>query len=197
MNTANLKFILAIAFLGLLSFSGNIQAQDKKIQPSQKASVTQFIGNDTEITFTFSRPGVKGRKIYGGIVPFGMEPANKYSEKPFPWRAGANENTTIEVSTDVKIEGQPLAAGKYSIHTIPGEKEWVVIFNKVNDQWGSYKYDEKMDALRIKVASQKAPFEEWLNYGFGDITDNSTIAYFHWEKLKVPFKIETAEQTTN
>lgn len=193
----NVKFLLSIAFLGLISFSNSVQAQDKKVQASQKASVTQFIGDDTEITFTFSRPGVKGRKIWGELVPYGMEPANKYSEKPFPWRAGANENTTIEVSKDVQIEGEPLAAGKYSIHTIPGEKEWIVIFNKVNDQWGSYKYDETMDALRVTVASEKAPFEEWLNYGFGDITDKSAIAYFHWEKLKVPFKIEIAEQTTN
>ncbi len=86
-----------------------------------------------------------------------------------------------------------MAAGKYSIHTIPGEKEWVVIFNKVSDQWGSYKYDEAQDAFRITVASKKAPMEEWLTYGFGDITDSSVVAYFHWEKLQVPFKIETAE----
>lgn len=194
MKSNTIKLVAVLLVAGLLVAVQGVQAQDKKIQKSQKASVTQFIGNDTEITFSFSRPGVKGRKIWGELVPFGMEPGNKYSDnKPFPWRAGANANTTFEVSTDVKIEGQPLSAGKYSIHTIPGEKEWVVIFNKVNDQWGSYKYDVSQDALRITVASQKADFQEWLNYGFGDITDNSTIAYFHWEKLKVPFKIEIAE----
>ena len=185
--------LLILALVGMFAFSNNLQAQDK-IQPSQKASVSQFIGNDTQITFTYSRPGVKGRKIYGAIVPFGMEPGNKYSDnKPFPWRAGANANTTIEVSSDVLVEGKALPQGKYSIHTIPGEKEWVVIFNTVNDAWGSYTYDESKDALRVTVASEKAPHMEWLTYGFGDITDNSTVAYLHWEKLKVPFKIEIAK----
>ena len=191
MNRVQYLFIFAL--IGVFALSNNLQAQDK-VQPSQKASVSQFIGNDTQITFTYSRPGVKGRKIYGAIVPFGMEPGNKYSNnKPFPWRAGANANTTIEVSSDVLVEGKALPKGKYSIHTIPGDKEWVVIFNTVNDAWGSYTYDESKDALRVTVASEKAPHMEWLTYGFGDITDNSTVAYLHWEKLKVPFKIEIAK----
>ena len=191
LNMIKISFLALV--IGLTSAFHSSQAQEKKVQASQKARVTQFIGDDTEITFSFSRPGVKGRKIWGALVPYGMEPANKYSDKPFPWRAGANANTTIEVSKDVLIEGKALPKGKYSIHTIPGKTQWVVIFNKVNDQWGSYKYDEKMDALRITVDSEKAPHQEWLTYGFGDITDRSTIAYFHWEKLKVPFKVEIAE----
>lgn len=191
MNRVQYLFIFAL--IGVFALSNKLQAQDK-VQPSQKASVSQFIGNDTQITFTYSRPGVKGRKIYGAIVPFGMEPGNKYSNnKPFPWRAGANANTTIEVTNDVLVEGKALPKGKYSIHTIPGEKEWVVIFNTVNDAWGSYTYDESKDALRITVASAKASHMEWLTYGFEEITDNSTVAYLHWEKLKVPFKIEIAK----
>ncbi|XOV93293.1 MAG: DUF2911 domain-containing protein [Bacteroidota bacterium] len=185
------SFILSLT---VLSGVFTMAWAQKKVQPSQKASVTQFIGDDTQITFSFSRPGVKGREIYGAIVPYGMEPGNNYSDnKPFPWRAGANANTTIEINKDVLIEGEPLPSGKYSIHTIPGEKEWVVIFNKVNDGWGSYKYDESMDALRVKVSSVKAPHQEWLTYGFDEITANSTVAYMHWEKLKVPFKIQIAE----
>lgn len=191
MNRVQYLFIFAL--IGVFALSNKLQAQDK-VQPSQKASVSQFIGDNTQITFTYSRPGVKGRKIYGAIVPFGMEPGNKYSNnKPFPWRAGANANTTIEVSSDVLVEGKALPKGKYSIHTIPGEKEWVVIFNTVNDAWGSYTYDESKDALRVTVASEKAPHMEWLTYGFEEITDNSTVAYLHWEKLKVPFKIEIAK----
>lgn len=188
-----LQYLFAFTLIGVFALPNKMQAQDK-VQPSQKASVSQFIGDDTQITFTYSRPGVKGRKIYGAIVPYGMEAGNNYSDnKPFPWRAGANANTTIEINNDVLIEGKALPKGKYSIHTIPGEKEWVVIFNKVNDAWGSYKYDESQDALRVTVASEKAPHMEWLTYGFGDITDNSTVAYLHWEKLKVPFKIELAK----
>ncbi len=193
MRSNQINYFAAFTLVVLTGLSGIVVAQDR-IQPSQKASVTQYIGNDTGITFTYSRPGVKGRKIYGAIVPYGMEKGNKYSDnKPFPWRAGANANTTIEVSSDVLVEGKSLPAGKYSIHTIPGEKEWVVIFNKVNDAWGSYTYDESKDALRVTVASEKAPHMEWLTYGFEDITDNSTVAYLHWEKLKVPFKIQIAE----
>ncbi|MEQ8924868.1 MAG: DUF2911 domain-containing protein [Fulvivirga sp.] len=193
MKSNLLQYLFAFTLIGVFALPNKLQAQDK-VQPSQKASVSQFIGNDTQITFTYSRPGVKGRKIYGAIVPYGMEAGNNYSDnKPFPWRAGANANTTIEINNDVLIEGKALPKGKYSIHTIPGEKEWVVIFNKVNDAWGSYKYDESQDALRVTVASEKAPHMEWLTYGFGDITDNSTVAYLHWEKLKVPFKIELAK----
>lgn len=191
---SNQTTVLLVFTIAILVGLSNIAVAQDRIQASQKAIITQFIGNDTEITFTYSRPGVKGRKIYGAIVPFGMEPGNKYSDnKPFPWRAGANANTIIEISNDVLIEGKSLPKGKYSIHTIPGEKEWVVIFNKVNDGWGSYKYDESMDALRVTVASEKASHMEWLTYGFADITDNSTVAYLHWEKLKVPFKIQIAE----
>ncbi|MCB0571062.1 MAG: DUF2911 domain-containing protein [Phaeodactylibacter sp.] len=185
----NSLFLFALALC--LGFSGNALAQGNSIRASQKASVTQFIGNDAQITFTFSRPGVKGRTVWGDIVPYGLTPGNKYSDnKPFPWRAGANENTTMEINKDVKVEGQPLPAGKYSIHMIPSEKDWVVIFNKKSDQWGSYKYDEAEDALRVTVTPAKAPHEEWLTFGFDDITDNSVVAYLHWEKLMVPFKVE-------
>lgn len=196
MRISSNNFLTIIIFVGLLGLSLATNAQEKKkIQPSQMAKVTQFIGNDTEITFTFSRPGVKDREVWGGLVPYGLEPGNKYSNnKPFPWRAGANANSTVEVNKDVKVEGKSLPAGKYSIHMIPSEKEnWVVIFNKVNDLWGSYKYDQTQDALRVAVSPVEASFEEWLNYGFGSITESSAVAYLHWEKLQVPFKIEIAD----
>lgn len=180
-------FCLAISF----SLAHLASAQGNQIRGSQKASITQYIANDIQITFTYSRPAVKGRKIWGEIVPYGLEAGNNYSDnKPFPWRAGANENTTIEISKDLKIEGKTLPAGKYSIHMIPSEKEWVVIFNKNSSLWGSYKYNKDEDALRVTVTPVEAAAEEFLAYGFDDITNNSVVAYLHWEKLKVPFKIE-------
>ena len=140
------RFFTCICFLIFLSFiftiPSSVQAQGDKIRKSLKASVTQRLGTDTDITIDFSRPGVKGRKIWGELVPFGLAPGNKYSnDKPYPWRAGANENTTIEFNKDLLIEGQKLPAGKYGIHMIPSEKDWIIIFSKKNAEWGSFSYD--------------------------------------------------------
>ena len=185
-------FTLVAAFLFALPSS--TQAQDKEVRKSLHASVTQTLGVETDITFDFSRPGVKGRTIWGDLVPYGMNPGVKYSDnKPFPWRAGANENTTVTVSHDVKVEGNKLAAGKYSVHMIPSETDWVVIFSKKNDGWGSYTYDEKDDALRVTVKTTEASHEEWLTFGFDDLAGTSATGFLHWEKLKVSFKIEVTD----
>lgn len=182
--------LFLISFV-LLMLPSTTFAQDEEVRASLKASVMQRIGANTDITIEYSRPGVKGRKIWGGLVPYGMTPGNQYSEgKPFPWRAGANENTTIDLSKDVLIEGKKLAAGKYGIHMIPSEKAWTVIMSKNNSAWGSYTYNEKEDALRVTVTPVKAPHIEWLTYGFEDLTGTSATAFLHWEGLKVPFKIE-------
>jgi hypothetical protein len=184
------RIVALIFFLFLVSASTPAQQQAKKPRASQKASVSQRIGLQTDIKIDYSRPGVKGRKIWGDLVPYGLAPGNKSSDnKPYPWRGGANENTTIEFSTNVLVDGNKLPAGKYSLHYIPSETSWVIIFNKNSSQWGSYKYNQQDDALRITVTPVKAPFEEWLTYGFDDITDSSTTAYLHWAELKVPFKI--------
>lgn len=177
----------------LLTSPSSSLAQGDKIRPSLKASVTQRLGTDADITFDFSRPGVKGRVIWGELVPYGMAPGNKYSkDKPYPWRAGANENTTITTNRDLMIEGQKLAAGKYGIHMIPSEKDWVVIFSKKNEEWGSFSYDSTHDALRVTVTPVEAPHQEWLMYGFDDLAGTSATAFLHWEKIKVPFKVELA-----
>jgi len=180
-----------LAFSLLIGISGNLTAQDKQDPKSLPASATQQVGTETNNTIDYSRPGVKGRKIWGELVPWGLQPGNKYSkEKPFPWRAGANKNTTIEFNTDILIEGNKLPAGKYSIHMIPDEKDkWTVIFNKKNDLWGSYAYNVDDDALRIKVIPVKASHEEWLLYGFDNLEGTSATAYLHWADLKVPFKV--------
>ena len=188
-------------FLGLvvvlavgLALSSTAFAQEKKVRLSLHASVSQTLGVETEITFDYSRPGVKGRKIWGELVPYGLAPGNEYSEgKPFPWRAGANEKTTIALSGDVTVDGKPLPAGKYSIHMIPSEKDWIVIFNKVSEGWGSFDYDEAQDALRVTVTPVDAPFQEWLRFGFDDLAGTSAVAFLHWERLKVPFTIAFEE----
>ncbi len=192
------KFNLSVGVfwtaLLLLSTAMVVQAQNDRPRPSLAASVSQRIGVDTDITIAYSRPGVKGRTVWGELVPYGMAPGNQYSNnKPYPWRAGANENTTFTVSNDVLIEGQRLEGGVYSIHMIPAEDgPWTVIFNTVTDAWGSYTYDEGKDALRIQVTPQDAPHAEFLSYGFEDLKGNQATAYLHWEELKIPFTIESA-----
>lgn len=186
---------ISITFIFMLSFLINLPfttiAQQSKIRLSLKASVTQRLGVDTDITIDYSRPGVKDRKIWGELVPYGMAPGNKWSkEKPFPWRVGANENTTIEFTKDVLIEGQKLSAGKYGIHAIPSEKDWVIIFSTNNSAWGSFSYNQEEDALRVTVTPVSAPHQEWLVFGFEDLAGTSAKAYLHWEELKVPFQIK-------
>ena len=189
--TINIILVFMLSFL--VNLGSSALAQDSKTRLSLKASVTQRLGVDTDITIDYSRPGVKGRKIWGDLVPYGMAPANESSKgKPFPWRSGANENTTIEFNKDVLIEGQKLSAGKYGIHMIPSEKDWVIIFSRNNSAWGSFSYNQKEDALRVTVTPVTAPHEEWLVFGFEDLAGTSAVAYLHWEKLKVPFRIKLA-----
>ena len=190
MIRAGLICLFVVAFL-LLTQSSTTCAQGNEVRPSLQAGVMQRLGTNTDITIQYGRPGVKGRKIWGGLVPYGMAPGNEYSRgKPYPWRAGADENTTIELSKDVLIEGKKLAAGKYGIHMIPSEKEWIVVFSKNNSSWGSFSYDPKDDALRVSVTPVETPHMEWLTYGFDDLKGTSATAFLHWEGLKVPFKIE-------
>ena len=144
---------------------------------SQGATVTQRVGL-TDITVHYHRPLVNGRKVWGAMVPYGQ-----------PWRAGANENTTIEFTDPVTIEGKPLAKGVYGLHMIPGENEWTVIFSNNSTSWGSFSYDQKEDALRVTVKPQAAEFHEALTYDFDDVKPDSTVVALHWEKLAVPFKV--------
>lgn len=182
-----LTLSLGVIFL----FSSITNGQDKEPRKSPRAKFVQTIGIDTDVTFEFNRPGVKGRTIWGELVPWGFEPGNKYSEeKPYPWRGGANENSTIEFSKDLLVEGKKVPAGKYSMHFKPGQDEWTVMLNKVNDQWGSYKYDSAQDIASFSVKPVEAPFQEWLNYGIDEYTGTTARAFLHWEKIKVPFKLE-------
>ena len=166
--------LVAVALLADASSAADLQLP----RTSQKAQVMQTVGL-TDVTITYSRPGVKGRVIWGGLVPYDKV-----------WRTGANEATDITFSTDVKVNGQPLPAGTYSLHTIPTKSDWTVIFNKKADQWGSYSYDEKEDALRVQVKAQPHEFTEWMQFSLPDIAvDKATVA-LDWEKLRVPFEIQ-------
>jgi Protein of unknown function (DUF2911) len=171
-------------------------------RPSQKASVMQTIGV-TDLTITYSRPGVKGRKIWGdapAAAAAGTATLDDASSRPkdapivpygHVWRAGANEATTFAVTDDVLINGQKLAAGTYSLHTIPGKDEWTIIFNSDAGQWGSFQYDEKKDVLRIKAKPEMAPDnEEWLTFGIPSVGTNAAKITLRWEKIVVPFTVE-------
>jgi hypothetical protein len=194
MKRLSIFMSVALIFAFLAVSPSDALAQGNQVRASLKATVMQRLGVDTDITIEYSRPGVKGRTIWGELVPYGMAPGNRYSkDQPYPWRAGANENTTFEITKDLLIEGQKLPAGKYGIHMIPSEKDWVVIFSKNSSGWGSYAYNQEEDALRVTVIPVKAPHQEWLVYGFEDLAGNSATAYLHWEELKVPFKISLAE----
>lgn len=171
-------------------------------RPSQKASVMQRIGL-TDITITYSRPAVKGRKVWGDPPqdsyaqgestldnqyrrPEGM-PLAPYGHV---WRTGANEATQFVITDDVMINGQKLPAGSYSLHTIPGKDDWTIIFNSDAGQWGSFSYDQKKDVLRVKTKPVwEKNSQEWLMYTFDPVADDSATVNVRWEKLRLPFTI--------
>jgi len=159
---------------------------------TKKAVVGEQVGL-TQVTITYHRPEVKGRegKIWGGVVHKGFVDQGFGSRKPAPWRAGANETTVIEFDNDVKVEGQILPKGKYGLFIAYDPLESTVIFSKRADAWGSFFYDEKEDALRVKVKPQ--PIEksvETLKYEFINQTAGSAVITLLWEKLSIPFKVE-------
>ena len=159
---------------------------------NKKAWIGEQIGL-TNVEIHYDRPRVKGRegKIWGQLVHTGFADQGFGPSKAAPWRAGANENTTIQFSTDVKVEGKELPAGIYGLFIAYDPSESVVIFSKNSVSWGSYYYDEKEDVLRVKVkpatTDQSA---EWLEYEFVNQTENSATINLHWEKLSIPFKVE-------
>ena len=173
-------------------------------RPSQKASVMQTVGV-TDITITYSRPGVKGRRIWGDPVASqagtrGEATLDDQNVRPkdavivpwgHVWRTGANEATTFVVTDDVLINGQKLAAGSYSLHTIPTKDEWTIVFNGTSNQWGSFNYDPAKDTLRVKVKPQWVnDNQEWLEYSIPEVTPNTAKVVIRWEKVAVPFTVE-------
>lgn len=185
-------FSLSLAFI-FNAFLVQAQLTRPPVGGNKKASVMELVGL-TNITINYDRPAVKGRegKIWGQLVHNGFKDLNYGTSKAAPWRAGANENTTIEFSTDVIVEGKNLAAGKYGLFMAMGTGEATVIFSKKNDAWGSYFYKPEEDALRVIVKTMPlTEGVERLKYEFMDETVNSTTLALMWEKLKIPFRIET------
>lgn len=176
------SYIIGAVLSLFITFTINspVTAQErgnKEARPSPNASVSQTIGT-TEVTITYGRPGVKGRKIFGDLVPFNTV-----------WRTGANESTAITFSDDVKIEGKSLKAGTYSLYTIPTKDKWTIIFNS-KLSWGT-QYDKSKDVLRIKASSKKAQKMEQLLISFTNVTDTSAHCTLHWNKTSASFTIET------
>ena len=163
------KFQFSLIALFIVSF---INAQSK---PASSAEVATGKINGATITIKYGSPSVKARQIWGGLVPFNEV-----------WRAGANEATTFETDKDLMVEGSKLPAGKYSFFVIPNEKECTVIFNKIAKQWGSGKYNEKEDQLRVKVKPEVAKVSaEKLVY---TIAKNKIV--LGWEKWNIPLKVK-------
>lgn len=150
------------------------QAEAQKKMKSPPAKVEKRVG-DANVKINYHRPSARERKIMGGLVPYGQV-----------WRTGANNATVFEVDRDITVEGKPLPKGKYSLFTIPGEKEWTVIFNKKHDQWGAFNYNEDDDQLRVKVKPQKVDHVESFTINVDEM-DNVILS---WENTAVKFKIE-------
>lgn len=194
--------------LGMLCFAASAIAQIPVPRPSQKASVMQRIG-PTDITITYSRPGIKGRKIWGDPLPEqtakakGEATLDNQNERPkdavivpygHMWRTGANEATMFEVNSDVLINGQKLAAGSYSLHTIPNKDEWTIIFNGTANQWGSFSYDPAKDTLRVKAKPQAvAESQEWLAFSIDPVAEDTAQVNIRWEKISVPFTVKVPD----
>lgn len=159
---------------------------------SKKAVISEQVGL-TQVTISYHRPPVQGRdgKVWGELIPKGFVNLGFGAGNPAPWRAGANENTIIEFESDVKIEGQNLPKGKYALFVVYDPAECTIIFSKKYDAWGAFFYDEKDDALRVKVKPQPIDKSvEWLRYEFYGQTENSATVALEWEKLAIPFRIE-------
>jgi predicted negative regulator of RcsB-dependent stress response len=172
--------LVAIAVAVLAPTTALAQAPNLKTpEVSPAASVSQTVGI-TKLQVDYHRPSVNGRKVWGGIVPYGDV-----------WRAGANENTTLTTSTAIKIGGKPLPAGSYGVHMIPTANDWTLILSKITTGWGSFSYDAKDDQLRVAIKPHAGnSMEERLEYEFEDVTDKSATLTLKWEKLAVPVRID-------
>jgi hypothetical protein len=191
------KTLFLIGLISLFSMT-TIFAQIPVIQESNKQELSQTVG-DAKVSIVYHRPNTKNRKNIFGCTSTDVIPKGGVTYPclvPFGqvWRTGANDNTTIEFSHDVSINGQNLPAGKYGFFAIPEKNEWTLIFNKVNNEWGSYNYKVEQDALRVKVMPMKLKTpRETLMYEFQSISGFSTNVLLSWEKFAVPFTVNVGD----
>lgn len=190
------KVTLLLALL-LGAFYSFAQLTQPPNGDNQKSITTQYIGSLAKVTITYNSPNVHGPnnedrtgKIWGQLVPYGLTDQGFGTSKAAPWRAGSNENTTIEFSHDVTVQGKPLKAGKYGFFVIAEKDQpWTLIFSNNSGAWGSFFYDEKGDALRVQATPEKSDYHEWLTYEFIDRQPASATVALIWENLKLPFTI--------
>jgi hypothetical protein len=159
-------------------------------EPSPLASVSQTIGI-TDVTVAYHRPSVAKREIWGKLVPYGFNDLGFGTSKAAPWRAGANENTTVTFQHDVAVAGSSLKAGTYGLSmALSPEGTATVIFSRDADVWGSFFYDPAHDALRVTAKWEDSPFHEQLTYDFTDVTKDSAVLALSWEKKRIPIPIK-------
>ncbi|HEX2123366.1 MAG TPA: DUF2911 domain-containing protein [Thermoanaerobaculia bacterium] len=147
-------------------------------EASPASTITHEIGI-SKVTIAFHRPGIKGRQVWGELVPTGKV-----------WRLGANNATTLELSHDAKVNGHAVPAGKYALFAIPDASKWTMILNKKHDQWGAYFYKAEEDQLRFDVRPEAAELTEWFDVDLVPVSDRALRVDFTWEKVRVPFTIE-------
>lgn len=166
------KQFIYIFIAAFFAMTFTVEAQKKQKSPAAK---TEGKIGDANIVIEYSQPSARERKVMGGLVPYGQV-----------WRTGANNATVFTVDKNIKVEGQTLPAGKYSLFSIPDKDEWTIIFNKKHDQWGAFNYNEEDDVLRVKVKPGKAPqFIETFNIGV-----DGTGVILGWENTNVRFNVE-------
>jgi hypothetical protein len=206
MSSLKRSSVSIFATLFVLCFSAAAFAQVRVPRPSQKASVMQTLGV-TDITITYSRPGVKGRKIWGDPLPEqtakGEATLDNQNERPknaaivpygHMWRTGANEATMFVITDEVLINDQKLPAGSYSLHTIPTKDEWTIVFNGTANQWGSFNYDPAKDTLRVKAKPQTAgENQEYLEFTIDPLGEDTARVNIRWEKISVPFTVKVPD----
>lgn len=182
--------IFQVLFFAFISFSALSQGVTTPRTPSPASEVSQTIGI-SRVTVNYSRPSVKSREVWGKLVPYGWNVQGFGSGNSAPWRAGANENTTIHFSHNVKLEGQPVPAGTYGLFfVINADNTGEVILSKDNRSWGSFFYDAKNDQLKAKIKVRDNAFTEMLTYDFINLTKTSAELVLNWEKKQFPVKLE-------
>ena len=171
--------LLSFALLGLALPASAQQLTTPRVSPH--ARVSQTVGM-TELSVDYHRPAVNERRVWGDLVPYGEV-----------WRAGANENTVFETSTDIRVSDQVLPAGRYGLHMIPGEDAWTVIFSTMSVAWGSYTYDPAEDALRIATGPRSGPHTERLLYRFDRPHLEGVMLIMAWDEteIEIPITVDT------
>lgn len=175
-SESTLRSLVLVLALALLATGVALAERGDDADRASKNGRAEGRVDGVAVVIEYGRPKVKGREIWGGLVPFDRV-----------WRTGANEATTIEVGAAVLVEGEHLPAGRYGLFTVPGREGWTIVFNRVADQWGAFNYDASQDALRVDVEPRESDQTEELTFEIGD-----EGFVLQWADLEVPVSIEAA-----